>query len=345
MVKFMSFEDNYFDICKTLGYKTVIYGAGMYAKKAFPYLKNVSYICDIRADEIKELNGIPVISPTKLQTIEEILLIVICVKSEEARKEIKEELEKLSINACVFDYFNNVAFNHFKRKTLVKSEEKKGIRYVHLVCEDRGWILRKFAVRLQEELEKRGYKCSISDVAESSADINHYINYESYEPVASFNDTIMITHIDSYNKLEKLKFQLRVAKMGICMSRETMEKLAMYGVAREKLCYINPAQDEIIKPKKYVLGITHKTHDDHRKNENVLVDLCKGLSSDYFAFKIMGSGWKEIVDEVEAMGFQIDYYDEFDYEEYIKLIPSLDYFLYWGFDEGQWDIWMPFVPG
>lgn len=334
MVKFMSFEDNYFDICKTLGYKTVIYGAGMYAKKAFPYLKNVSYICDIRADEIKELNGIPVISPTKLQTIEEILLIVICVKSEEARKEIKEELEKLSINACVFDYFNNVAFNHFKRKTLVKSEEKKGIRYVHLVCEDRGWILRKFAVRLQEELEKRGYKCSISDVAESSADINHYINYESYEPVASFNDTIMITHIDSYNKLEKLKFQLRVAKMGICMSRETMEKLAMYGVAREKLCYINPAQDEIIKPKKYVLGITHKTHDDHRKNENVLVDLCKGLSSDYFAFKIMGSGWKEIVDEVEAMGFQIDYYDEFDYEEYIKLIPSLDYFLYWGFDEG-----------
>lgn len=334
MVKFMSFEDNYFDICRILGYKTVIYGAGMYAKKAFPYLKNVSYICDIRAGEIKELNGIPVISPTKLQTIEEILLIVICVKSEEARKEIKAELEKLSMDACVFDYFNNVAFNHFKRKTLVNSVEKKDIRCVHLVCEDRGWILRKFAVRMQEELERQGYKCSISDVADPSADINHYIIYDSYAPVVSYNDTIMITHIDSYNKLELLKFQLKVAKMGICMSRETMEKLAMYGVAREKLCYINPAQDEVIKPKKYVLGITNKTHDDHRKNENVLVDLCKGLNPDYFAFKIMGSGWKDIVDEVKAMGFQIDYYDEFDYEEYIKLIPSLDYFLYWGFDEG-----------
>ena len=335
VVKFMSFEDNYFDVCKTAGYKTIIYGAGMYAKKAFPYLKNVFYICDKRADEIRELNGMPVISPARLQTIKEILLIVICVKSKDAREEIKTELGKMSINACVFDYFDNVAFNHFTRKILVNSGEKKDIRYVHLVCEDRGWILRKFAVKRQEELDRQGYKCSISSVVDPSADINHYIIYDSYDPVTAYNDTIMITHIDSYNKLEMLKLQLKVAKMGICMSRETMEKLAMYGAPREKLCYINPAQDEVIKPKKYVLGITNKTHDDHRKNENVLVDLCTTLNPDYFAFKIMGSGWAEIVAEVRAMGFQIDYYDEFVYEEYIKLIPSLDYFLYWGFDEGS----------
>ena len=335
MVKFMSFEDDYFDICETMGYKTVIYGAGMYARKAFPYLKNISWICDRRADEIGTLNGVPVIPPAKLQMTEETLLIVICVKSEVVRKEIRETLEKMSINACVFDFFNNVAFRHFTKRILVASEEKKDIRYVHLVCEDRGWILRKFAVRMQEELERKGYECSISNVTDSTADINHYIIYDSYEPIASYNDTIMITHIDSYNKLEMLKFQLGTAKMGICMSRETMERLVMYGVPREKLCYINPAQDEIIKPKKYVLGITNKTHDDHRKNENVLVDLCKVLSPDYFAFKIMGSGWTNIVAEVKAMGFQIDYYDEFDYEEYIKLIPTLDYFLYWGFDEGS----------
>lgn len=335
MVKFMSFEDDYFNICKTLGCKTVIYGAGVYAKKAFPYLKNISYICDIRADEIRELNGIPVISPAKIQTLEEILLIVICVKSEDARKEIKAELEKLSINACVFDYFDNVAFNHFKRKTFADSEEKKDIRYVHLVCEDSGWILKKFAVRMQEELGKQGYKCSISGVTDPCADVNHHIIYDSWEPIASYNDTLMITHILSYNELERVKQQLQVAKMGICMSRETMERLTQYGVPREKLCYINPAQDGVIKPKKYVLGITNKTHDDHRKNENVLIDLCKALNPDYFAFKIMGSGWADIVDNVKAMGFQVDYYDEFDYEEYVKLIPLLDYYLYWGFDEGS----------
>ncbi len=307
----------------------------MYAKKAFPYLKNVSYICDKNADAIKELNGVPVISPTKLQMMEEILLIVICVKSKDVRKEIKAELEKMSINACVFDYFDSVSFNLFTKKVLANPNEKKEIQYVHLVCEDRSWILRKFAVKMKEELEIQGYKCSISGVTDPSADINHYIIYDSYEPVAAYNDTIMITHIDSYNKLERLKFQLKVAKMGICMSKETMERLAAYGVPREKLCYINPAQDEIIKPKKYVLGITNKTHDDHRKNENVLVDLCKVLEPDYFLFKIMGSGWTDIVARVKKMGFQVEYHDEFDYEEYIKLIPSLDYFLYWGFDEGS----------
>lgn len=35
------------------------------------------------------------------------------------------------------------------------------------------------------------------------------------------------------------------------------------------------------------------------------------------------------------MGFQVDYYKEFDYEEYTKLIPSLDYYLFFGFDEGS----------
>lgn len=331
----MSFEDNYFDICTTTEHKTVIYGAGMYARKAFPYLKNVSYLCDRRADEIKELNGIPVIQPEVLRTIEETVLIVICIKSENVREEIKTDLGKMSINACVFDYFDNIAFNHYKKKNFVNPKKKKEICSVHLVCEDKGWILRKFAVKMQEELDKQGYTCSISGVSNPLADINHHIIYDSWDSIASYNDTLMITHIDSYNKLEMLKHQLHMAAMGICMSRETMEKLTAYGVPREKLCYINPAQDGIIKPKKYILGITNKTHEDHRKNEKVLIDLCKALNPEYFAFRIMGSGWKDIVAEVEKMGFQIDYYDEFDYEQYVKLIPSLDYFLYWGFDEGS----------
>lgn len=49
----------------------------------------------------------------------------------------------------------------------------------------------------------------------------------------------------------------------------------------------------------------------------------------------MGSGWGDIVASVRIMGFQVEYYDEFDYEEYVRLIPSLDYYLFWGFDEGS----------
>lgn len=172
------------------------------------------------------------------------------------------------------------------------------------------------------------------------ADINHHVIYASCEPAGfdngiDYNETFMITHIDSFNKVEFVKHQLKKAKMGICMSRETMESLASYGVPREKLCYINPAQDGVIKPKKYILGITHKIHSDHRKNVNILVDLCKELNPDYFAFKIMGSGWDNIVSTIRDMGFQTDYYNDFNYEEYTKLMPTLDYYLFWGFDEGS----------
>lgn len=38
MVKFMSYEDNYFDICKDIEGQTVIYGIGLCGRRIFPYL-------------------------------------------------------------------------------------------------------------------------------------------------------------------------------------------------------------------------------------------------------------------------------------------------------------------
>ena len=234
----------------------------------------------------------------------------------------------------IFDYFDNIAFDIYREKDFIIHEKRK-LYYICLICEDEGWILRKFAIKMKEELDKQGYKCLIQNVADPLADINHHVIYASCNPVISYNETFMITHIDSYNKIEFIKHQLKKVKMGICMSRETLEKLASYGVPREKLCFINPAQDGTIKPKKYVLGIMHRTYNDHRKNENVLIDICKELDTDYFTFKIMGNGWENIVGILRTVGFEVEYYNEFNYEVYTKLIPSLDYYLFWGFDEGS----------
>ncbi len=335
MIKIVPYEDSYFDIYDATGYRTVIYGAGKYGERICPYLKNVAYVCDQRADSIKQLNGIKVISLEELKELNETLLLVICIKSPTARREIKAILGDNLKDAMVFDYFDNIAFDIYREKNLEICAEHKTLQHIHLVYDGDGWIIGKFATRMKEELDKRGYKCSVSGAVDPLADINHHVIYDSCSLVVPYRETFMITHIDSYNKLELLKHNLQKAMMGICMSRETMEKLAAYGIPREKLCYINPAQDGVIKPRKYVLGITHKTHDDHRKNENVLVDLCKSLNPDYFAFKIMGSGWERIVEALVSMGFQVDYYSEFIYEEYLKLMPSLDYYLFWGFDEGS----------
>lgn len=211
------------------------------------------------------------------------------------------------------------------------------IKYINIICEDKGWILEKFALKMRAELENQGYRCTIDDNVNSEADINHHILYSSCRPLLPLHETCMITHIDSYNKMEKIKHILKSLMIGICMSRDTMEKLVNYGVPREKLCYINPAQDGLMKQKKYVLGITHRCYDgiDHRKRTGALVEICKAIDPMYFSFKIMGFGWDGIVNEVRSMGFHVDYYNEFDYDEYMKLMPSLDYYLFWGFDEGS----------
>lgn len=333
-VQIMSYIDDFNTIRKSSGCKVVLYGMGERAEALYPYLGKISYVCDQKADYVRDFHGITVIKPEDLANIKEKLLILICVKKEIYRAQIKERLSHINMDAMVFDIYDNVAFNCFhphKREIL----RKEGVKKVRLICASEGWILHKFAVKMQEELIKRDIEADIGKCVDFTADINHHIAHHEYEPLQDCYDTLMITHIDSVNKINLLKHQLQVARMGICMSRDTMLQLSSMGVPREKLCYINPAQDAVIKPRKYVLGITHRVYEDHRKRVNALLDICEKISPDYFEFKIMGDGWDRIIEKVRSKGFIVTYYPEFDYEIYVKLIPSLDYYLFWGFDEGS----------
>lgn len=335
-VQIMDYTDDFYKIMDSSERTLILYGMGKRAEVLYPYFENISYVCDKRADETENFHGIAVIRPEHLESLKEKLAILICVKKEVYRKQIKDMLSRMDMDAIVFDCYDNVAFPVFRPQ---KREELNNVvlNKVHLVCTSEGWILRKFAVKMQEELLKKGIKADISNSIDTTADINHHIAYYDFgcEPLKDYHDTLMVTHVDSVNVLNLLKHQLQTAKMGICMSRDTMEQLVSMGVPREKLCYINPAQDGVIKPRKYVLGITHRIHDDHRKRADALLDICDGISPDYFEFEIMGDGWETIVEQVRKKGFTVTYYPEFNYEIYVKLMPSLDYYLFWGFDEGS----------
>lgn len=333
-VQIMNYKDDFYAIRDSSGRKVVLYGMGKKAEALYPYFGKISYVCDQNAGSVKDFHGITVVKPEDLENINEKLLILICVKREIYRTQIKEQLSHIDMDAMVFDVYDNIAFNCFhlqKREGLQKGVLKK----VRLVCAPEGWILQKFALKMQEELQKKGIEADIGKCVDFQADINHHIPHHNYEPLKECHDTLMITHIDSVNKLNLLKHQLKTAKMGICMSRDTMLQLISMGIPREKLCYINPAQDGVIKPRKYVLGITHRVHEDYRKRVSALLDICEKISPDYFEFKIMGDGWDKIIEKVREKGFIVTYYPEFDYEVYVKLIPSLDYYLFWGFDEGS----------
>ena len=208
---------------------------------------------------------------------------------------------------------------------------------IRIICYEDvdSWILGKFAKRMRDSLQFLGKNPDISKVGSPYSPVAHHIIYYGAEYKWSPIETFMITHLDEDWKLEKVRRQLDRYDMGVCMSLETRERLAKMGMPAERLCYINPAQDGVIHPRPLVLGITCRVHSDGRKKQDTIVDVLKEFPTNAFILKIMGDGWDNQVASLRSLGYTIEYHECFDYEIYTKqLMPSLDYFLYWTYDEG-----------
>lgn len=313
--------------------KVVVYGAGMALQKEQFYIPEIDYICD---REKTEFQGNPVIKPKQLEMIGEPfrILFVILAKNMELYQEVCEELQQLDIDAIIYNYYDNISFDYFhiKGKRYVASPIERPIK-VNIVCWDQGWILRKFADRLCENLMSLGVDVSIGVHTDPTADINHHVQFGICIPEKQ--DTIMVSHVDCEYWLDILKIQLQTAKLAICMSKETVDRLTMLGIPRQKLCYVSPAHDHAVKPKKYVIGITHRNHGDFRNRETTVLDIFSVLNPKFFILKIMGDGWDDIVTHMEKMGFEVEYYPMFDYQRYQEMIPELDYYMFFGNDEGS----------
>jgi hypothetical protein len=198
------------------------------------------------------------------------------------------------------------------------------------------WILGKFARKMHEELTKLGVNVDIGNSPDPTADINHHIIYLAYdEQKSAAIDTLMITHVDDTGKFNLLQRQMKVAKAGICMSRSVMNELASLGLPADRLAFINPAHDGVMKPRKMVIGITSKVQPDGCKREGMVDELFNHISPDLFSLVIMGAGWNKIVERIRNRGFTLDYYDEFNYEKYTQIVPQFDFYLYTGQDEGS----------
>lgn len=238
--------------------------------------------------------------------------------------------------------------NYFKnRDNYIRTLKLREYRYipkgnieglkVHIVNYDEGgWILSKFANEMKENLQRMGVEATVGPKPDENADINHHIIYTSAALKIGSNSTIMITHVDCEEKVATIRKQISSGAFGICMSKEVMDRLVACGIARDKLCYINPAQDAVIKPKKFNIGITHRCYtSDFRKRDDTIIDVCKELSPDFFKVTIMGSGWDEIVEQLRAIDIEVEYYKDFDKERYNELMRNFDFFYYDGTDEGN----------
>ena len=154
---------------------------------------------------------------------------------------------------------------------------------VRLVLKDRGWILEKFALRLAENLPNWNVQADIDERPSPTADVNHWMWYCDIEgrEVGS-RHTLFVTHVDRPAKVLLLKERLKKADLAICMSRMTVEELVRRGIKREKLCFITPAHDGRVTPRRIVVGITSRVRPDGAKREDLLVRLAATMRLDAF---------------------------------------------------------------
>jgi len=197
-------------------------------------------------------------------------------------------------------------------------------------------ILTKFAVKLNEELLKLGVDSKISPTPDPKADVNHHINYLPYmhENSPDSINTLQITHIWEGYKLDALKKGMETADLGICFSSHMPQWLEMKGLDPQKLDYVLPAHDGI-KRRHQIVAILTNVYPDGCKREGMFTELVKTLNKDEWAFRIMGSGWENILPPLVAEGLQVDYFHDFNYEIHQRILESSDYALYFGEDEGS----------
>ncbi len=335
MIKIIEDSTDFLALYNSHKLPVVFYGAGKNIHKYLGISPTVDMICDkYKCGE--RIDNLLVNNIDEILNLGEEVYVIITVSNVRIYNEILSELESLEVVLYVVHACNNVSFAYNFWDTTVESYKKdEDILRVNIVCSDGSWIFRKFAEKMLDYLENEKVDARISEYTSEKYDINHHIPYIAYRPYE--HDTLMITHVDTMNKVNMLKRQLSIASVGICMSKETMNNLVLYGIDRNKLCYVNPAHDGVIRPHKYLIGITHKCRDDEdfRKRDSAILDVLEGIDSNYFSFFVMGSGWDLIVEKIRKRGFEVEYYDGFDRNIYISKIPTLDYYLYMGFDEGS----------
>ncbi len=213
---------------------------------------------------------------------------------------------------------------------------------VGIVLKDRGWILEKMAMRLAEHLPNWDVQAEITPLPLPTVDVNHWMLYYDVEGGLYRKNTLAITHVDRPAKLHVLKQRLKKADLGICMSRMTLEQLVLSGIPRQQLCFITPAHDGTVQPKRIVIGITSQIRADGAKREGVLTQMAQTIRLDAFHFEIIGPNWDAIIPYFQRAGATVEWnpgaYQK-DNAEHLRLIlerfKRFDYYLYMGWDEGS----------
>lgn len=192
-------------------------------------------------------------------------------------------------------------------------------------------ILSKFAWRMSEELDRLGVKNVVTDAPDPRCEVNHHIIYVSYRHAPGVINTVMVTHLNTEQKYQKLAEVMREADRGVCMSRQMVDELVGRGFPEAKLSYVVPAHDGRMIP--IPVAILTNVYPDGVKREQMLSELAKQIDPSRFIFKIMGKNWDTA--SLERAGLRFEYHPEFDQDVQDGILATSKYYLYFGLDQGS----------
>mgnify|MGYP001420158415 FL=1 len=202
------------------------------------------------------------------------------------------------------------------------------------------WILTKFARKLHYNLKRSGHVVFSSKKAKKDVDVNHYIiflfqkeNKESY--FLNTINTTMLTHVNDNFRYDKIRKISNFMNAGIAMSRDHAHFIKSKALGLKKIFYVLPPNDNDLKLKKINLGFFTNLYSDGRKNQKFFIESVKKISPELIKLSIIGKGWKELVGELKAAGYEISYQRFFFRSRYISTLKDIDYLIYLGNDEGS----------
>jgi hypothetical protein len=197
------------------------------------------------------------------------------------------------------------------------------------------------ATRIAEYAPETGFEVTIGETERADADVNHWMSYAFANVAHNTPATMLITHLDDPYKVGLVKRELASGvDVGIALSSHTCDMLIAAGVPNEALAFAVPGHDFAASPRRIVIGLTTRLYADGRKRESVLVELARTMRLDAFRFEIFGSGWEIVIPKLETAGAEVSWWpgsEDFraDYNEMMSRVPSFDYYLYLGRDEGS----------
>lgn len=119
----------------------------------------------------------------------------------------------------------------------------------------------------------------------------------------------------------------------IVQSYAGRRELLDFGIPIEKITVI-PKGSNSYRPRKKVIGIVGAEQPNGRKHSSILLDLAWKMDLSPFAFRIVGTGWTDVVTKLANTGVAVEYAEYLADDQMEAFYHSLDLLLVTGYVEG-----------